>query len=283
LSALSADITPIIYIRHPVDFYRACLQQQLKSNNRCYPPKSPNLQRSIVESEAAFSRRPQLVAFDRQKLLGGDIIEDFTTRFLAPWVKPADMPRFQSNVGLSAEALVLMARLRAEAGNNYEASRHVARLTPRLEALDRKDPPAQSLTLLPDVAAAALRSATSYRWLAETGQLEIPGLDVGKIDGAPVPEWMQTAPPETLFLHDPARLARLRRRIEAHNPEFKPAALRKNGLGMPLAEPKPRLRDLLLRFLQQKLASAQVRNTGEAPAGNMSARQPSQGDRNEGT
>jgi hypothetical protein len=116
LSRLSDDITPVIYIRHPVDHYRARLQQTLKARDRCYPPRIPDLKAAILESEAAFSRRPELVVFDRKKLHGGDVVEDFATRFLAPCVTAAELPRIQANVGLSAEALVLMVRLRAESG-----------------------------------------------------------------------------------------------------------------------------------------------------------------------
>ncbi len=283
LSKLSADITPIIYVRHPVDHFRSLLQQWLKHRDTCFPPKGSNLKLAIQSAETAFSRRPELVVFDRKKLHGGDVVEDFATRFLAPWVTAAEMPRIQVNVGLSAEALVLMAMLRAEGGGTYEAAKNVARLIPDLEALDLSDPPAQPFTLLPEVAETALRSATSYRWLAETGQLEMPGLDASRIDGAPVPDWMLTSAPHTLFLHDPERLDRLRLAIESRNPEFKSGAWHKRRSVKPLTDSKPRLRDSLLRFLQQKLASSQDRKTGTAQARAETARPSSQGDRNEET
>ncbi len=80
----------------------------------------------------------------------------------------------------------------------------------RLTVLDLEDPPSRPLTLRPDVAEAALRAATCHRWLVETGRLRIPGLDPARIDGAPVPAPLRSAAPESLFSHDPARLARLR-------------------------------------------------------------------------
>jgi len=238
----------------------------------------------ILSTEAAFSRPAKLVTFDRSRLHGGDVVEDFATRFLAPWVQPADLPRFKSNVGLSAEALVLMVQLRAEGGATYETSRRVARLISHLEAMDRSDPPVQSLTLLPEVAEATLRSATSHRWLAETGQLEIPGLDISKIDGAPLPGWMRSAPPESLFQHDPERLDRLRISLEAlqrrATPDKQPT--QQSGPTIP-QRTQPRMRDSLLRFLRRKLASLQHRKTGTAQAGAETARLSSQGDRNEET
>jgi len=303
LAKLSDDVTPVVYVRHPVDHYRARLQQRLKTNSQILPPLNRDVKGSLLDTEAAFGRAPELVAFDRKGLHGGDIVEDFATRFLDPWVKADDLPRFKTNVGLSAEALVLMIRLRAEGGDTYETSRRVARLIPRLEALDQSDPPAQTLTLLPEVAEAALRGATGHRWLAETGRLQIPGLDVDKIDGTLPPDWMNTAPPESLFFHDPERLKRLQASIEhflsepapgkqPKKPAQKPAepqALRTplkaptppKPTPKPLATPAPRIRDLLLRFLLRKLASWQDRNTGAVPTRESPDRRSSQGDHNE--
>lgn len=210
LAELSDDILPVIYVRDPVAQYRAGLQEWLKTENAPLPPAALPLREAVLETEAAFGRPPALVAFDRATLHGGDITADVVQRFLAPRVGPADVPPRVANVGRSAEALVLMAQLRAEGGATPEAARRVHRLLRRIRALDRDDPPAQPLTLRPDVARAALRAATGHRWLAETGRLTIPGLDVTCIDGAPVPEDLLTAPPESLFDHDPARLARLR-------------------------------------------------------------------------
>ncbi len=261
LSSLSSDIVPILYIRHPVHGFRATVQQRIKTSNQPIQPHGARLQTAILDTEAAFPTKLQMVAFDRSALHGGDIVADFATRFLSPLVKVTDLPTHSSNVGLSAEALMLMARLRDEGGNSDEVAHKLRRLTTHLEKLDRDDPPAQPLTLLPEVADAALRAAVSHRWLAETGRLQIPGLDISKIDGAPLPDWMQTAPPASLFLHDPKRLDRLR--------------------DHPSINPIPRIRDLLLRFLQRKLAFAQDRNTGAAPSGANSARRSSKGDRNE--
>lgn len=259
LSEFSTDITPVVYIRHPVDHYRSRVQQWLKHRDRPCQPVTGGIRTALLDTEAAFSRRPEVVAFDRKSLHGGDIIEDFATRFLAPWVKPSDLPRTQSNVGLSAEALVLMAQMRAELGGSYEASRIVVKMIRHLETLDAIDPPERSLTLLPEVAEAALRSATSIRWLVETGQLQLSNLDISQIDGTPPPEWMQKAPPETLFLHDGARLERLRSAMDLIRAEEK-SGKRPMKKTQPSAlasgkAPKASFRDQLMRYLLAKLAA----------------------------
>jgi hypothetical protein len=283
LSDLSGEIVPILYVRHPVHYYRSNLQQQLKVSNRPVRPQGSDIKRAVLETEAIFSHPLQLVAFDRSVLHGGDIVADFATRFLSPWVRPADLPDFQSNVSLSAEALVLMARLRNEGGNTDEISHRVSLMTQYLRKLDRDDPPSKPMELYPEVAEAALRSAVSHRWLSETGRLQIPDLDLGKIDGAPVPDWMMTAPPDTLFPHDPARLDRLRAAVDTYQPKrtFRPWPWQRRV--DPWVDPKPRKRDLLLRFLQQKLASVEDRNTGAVPSGAVSVRRSSQGEHNEDT
>ena len=126
----------------------------------------------------------------------------------------------------------------------------MARLKKHLIDFDRADPPLHPLALLPEVAEAALRSATCYRWLAETGRLVIPGLDIDRIDGAAVPDWMMTASPETMFPHDANRLARLRQTID----RLGPSPVR--GVTQSADSPKaPRLQDRLLQFLNRKLAT----------------------------
>jgi hypothetical protein len=277
LKPLSDDITPVVYIRHPVDHYRSRVQQWLKNRDRPFPPWDLKLRQAILDTEAAFGQRAELVTFDRKTLHGGDIIQDFALRFLQPYVKPGELPSVRRNVGLSAEALVLMSQIRAEMGGTYEAARQVVHLIRLLEKLDISDPPSQPFTLVPEVAEMALRTATGHRWLVETGRLQIPGLDLDRVDGAPVPEWMRTAAPTSLILHDPDRLKRLREAVKRHQSKL---AKRQSGAD-PSEKPKPRIQDLLLRFLFGKLASLQDRNTGAVPQRTSSVQGLSQGERNE--
>lgn len=252
LSPLSTDIVPIIYVRHPVALYRSILQELLKAESRPRPPVCQHLRETIVDTEAAFPHPPVLVAYDRTTLFHGDIVKDFAERFLAPWLEDLTLPPSQANPGLSAEALVLMAQMRVETGNTVEAARKVARLKGRLLDFDRQYPPKSPIALLPKVAEAALRSATCHRWLAETGRLQIPGLDVSRIDDAEVPDWMLTALPETMFPHDPQRLADLRQRIE------------QQGAG---AKRTLRLQDRLLRFLNRKITAFAEKAAVPSPTG----------------
>lgn len=262
LASLSDDVVPILYVRHPVDHYRSLLQEMLKAESRPFPPVSTGLRQAIEDTEAAFSNPPVLVAYDRTTLAQGDIVRDFANRFLMPGLGGLDLPPSQANRGLSAEALVLTARLREEGGPTVEAARRVAKLRPHMEEFDRTDPPARPLTLRPEVAEAALRSATCHRWLVTTGRLEIPGLDISRIDGAAVPDWMMTAAPETLFPHDPDRLARLRQVIDDRVTTMQRRQQRRDAEA---ERPAPRLVDRLLRALKRK--AGQMGGTGGGGGG----------------
>ena len=220
LAELDAEILPILYIRHPVDHFRARLQEWLKVENRPLPSPPQTLREVIADTETAFARPAALIAFDREGWRDGDITADFTSRFLAGLVPPGTVPARQENPGLSAEALVLLARLRALNGVSPEAVRRAARLIRPLAELDRIDPPSRPFALLPEVAEAVLRAATDHRWLIETGRLSPPGLDSDRIDGTPLPDWLRDAPPEALFPHDPARLCRLQDRLRQTHPDL---------------------------------------------------------------
>jgi hypothetical protein len=215
LSELAAEVTPILYIRHPVDHFRARLQEWLKVESRPLPAPPDSLQQAITDCETAFGRATELLAFDRACLAKGDITTDFSARFLAGMVPPGTLRPREENPGLSAEALVLLVRLRARGGAT-------ARLIRPLALLDQSDPPGQALALYPEVASATLRAATSFLWLAETGRLTLPGLDLAAIDGTPLPDWLRNAAPETLFPHDPARLRRLEDQLHLRHPELLP-------------------------------------------------------------
>lgn len=230
----------------------------MKQRDRPFPPWDLQLKQAILDTEGACGQPAHLVTLDRKTLHGEDVIKDFATRFLAPHVGPEDLPPVRKNVGLSAWALVLMSHIRAEKGGTYEVSRQVVRLIRLLESLDRSDPPSQPFTLRPEVAEMALRTARGHRCLVETGRLQIPGLDLDRIDGAPVPEWMRIAAPSSLLLHDSDRLKRLRDAVKRHQLQL---AKRRTGLN-PSEKPKLRIQDLLLRFLLGKLASLQDRKTG---------------------
>lgn len=251
LSQLANDIQPVIYVRHPVEHYRSALQELLKAESRPKPPVSQDLRREIEDTEAVFPLPPVFVAYDRSTLFQGDIVPDFASRFLAPLIGVVDLPDRQANLGLSAEVLVLMAQMRAKAGGDVMAARRVARLKAHFYEFDRTDPPAKPLALLPEVAEAALRSASCHRWLAETGRLVIPGLDTGRIDGATVPDWMMTAAPESMFPHDPDRLARLRQRID----QLGPLPIRGLARGTSVKRATPHLLDRFLRFLNRKIVA----------------------------
>jgi hypothetical protein len=277
LSDLSSDITPVMYVRNPVEHFRSRLQQSLKNSDLRRLPGNGRLIDSVRNAETAFGRQLEFVAYDRALLHGGDVVQDFAVRFMAPWVEASEIPTRTANESLSAEALVLMVELRAMAGGTYEASRRVATLVPELQALDRNDPAARPPTLLPEVAEAALRSATFNLWLAENGRLHLPGLDYAKIDNAEIPAWISEAPAHALFRHDPDRLARLRMAI-GPDPFHKSKDKRSVK---PSEKPKPRFQDMLLRFLLRKLASSQDRNTGAVPSRASPSRRSSQGDRDE--
>jgi hypothetical protein len=260
LSELSDDIVPIVYVRHPVHDFRSNVQQRLKSSNRPFLPHGIRIKNAVLDTEAEFPSPIQLVAFDRQVLQGGDIISDFAGRFLSPLVDPAELPAVRSNVGQSAEALVLMARLREELGDADGRGFKVV-INPQIRKLDRDDPTTQPLTLLPEVEEAVLRAAVSHRWLAETDRLQIPDLDIKKIDGAVLPDWIREAAPHTLFKHDPIRLDRMRLAYEAL--ERKQSADRESGKKMQTPDSRSNLNrgDKPLKTIERQLEPSRDHNS----------------------
>lgn len=103
------DITVMAYVRRPLSFAASAFQQKLKGGglsaldaNRLWPEYRPR----FSQLDEVFGRdRVILKPYDRQTLVGGDVVRDFAA-FLG--VEIAESPASEANIALSAEATALL-------------------------------------------------------------------------------------------------------------------------------------------------------------------------------
>jgi hypothetical protein len=153
-----------------------------------------------------------VLAFDPAVLGGGDVVSDFARRFLAEWLDPALIPAGRRHASLSAEASLVLARLRAEVapGRDWQPepkSRGVARHLEWLEARDG----APRARLRPGIAEAIRRASADYLWLRDRYGIAFPEIDYAAVDGTALPEGMAALPHEGIVEID----AGYQRRLQA--------------------------------------------------------------------
>jgi hypothetical protein len=110
LHSLADELRISAYLRSPAKAYLSVCQQKLKASQKIRPI-TPARYRQVIQSyQETFSQATiTLVPFERQTLLGQDIVSDFCTRFLSTTrLDPSAMVRADdSNVSLSAESMAL--------------------------------------------------------------------------------------------------------------------------------------------------------------------------------
>lgn len=207
LATLSEDIRPVIYVREPAALYLSRLQEKARVAARPLPPGPQAIRAAIEETEGAFGLPPALVAFDRARLIFGDVVADFVTRFLSDRIASAEVPTRSENPSLSAEAALILSRFRGLVAPDRDwqhdpLSRRLHRLLDRLERdEDRKHRP----RLRPGLAEAIRRASVDYLWLRNRFGLSFPQIDYAALDGAPLPAALARAPLEELVEIDGAR------------------------------------------------------------------------------
>lgn len=109
LARLGGTVQPVAYLRSPLAFALSAAQQQVKLAPLYLRDRRGALRRVIERMDAALPHPVDLNLYDRGTLLGGDIVEDFVTRYL-PGVEIGTLirPAMRDNSSLSSEAMAVL-------------------------------------------------------------------------------------------------------------------------------------------------------------------------------
>lgn len=111
LARFSRDISVVVYVRSPAQFYVSQAQQVLKASSRISPPR-PIEYRRIIEAYAGIAGEVAVIAYERAGLVGADITRDFLHRLGRADGLETETPQ-QANQTLSAEGMDILHRYRA--------------------------------------------------------------------------------------------------------------------------------------------------------------------------
>lgn len=189
LSELSDDIQPIVYVRDPANLYVSRLQQSSRNSGDIRPPSAEMVRKSIEQLEFVYGRKVRVRAFERNKLVGGDIVEDFVTSFLAEYLEPSLIPTVRENESISAEAMEISVNFRRVVwpNNNHIPFPKSKRLLGEIKRIEETYASVNKPVLRAGLAGQIRRASTDYIWLKDSYGVTFDTLDYGIIDGAPVP------------------------------------------------------------------------------------------------
>lgn len=179
LAQLTDDVVISLYVRDPADRYLSSLRQIAKSRGGVTPPR-PMAVRAFLESmETAFGRRPSVRVYDRSRLIGGDIVRDFTTAFLGERIPSDLVPTISSNESLSSEAAALLLSFRRNAAAETVGFRipEARVLRAAVTDVDASLPRGAPEELLPHVRAGIIASSIELDWLRAEYDIGLPRVD----------------------------------------------------------------------------------------------------------
>ncbi|MGB3624326.1 MAG: hypothetical protein WA989_00760 [Henriciella sp.] len=172
----------IAYVRAPHSMYLSLTQQRLKGDSRFTPPESYRRRIDLLlDAWNSCAEVGSLTVrnFDRTRLIGGDVINDFEHCLRrASGQSVLHLPRSNENATLSAEQLIVLQRyrrivLKAHDGKLHPASQALIRYFERLDTLGFPG----SKPALTDAALASLCDAN--RQIVDATNARFPGLELG--------------------------------------------------------------------------------------------------------
>jgi hypothetical protein len=183
------ELTFSVYVRRPSAHYLSLLTQSLRHSAALKPAASFRVRPRIEALRGAFPEARVVPAlFEREVLVGGDIVPDFVARFLGPFgVSPEEVPALrEANVSVSGESTEILMSFRRDAfpGCDNRPEHASATLFEALAGIEARIG-ARRPVLRPEVAAWLDGADEDVAWLAGEYGLTFPGLAAG--DAPPPP------------------------------------------------------------------------------------------------
>lgn len=171
-----------LYIRDPADRWLSHFQQSARHSSAPMPLYSARFRPQIEAIRATFGSAPIVRAYDREQLIGGDIVQDFTTAVLGASTWQTSIASHVANEALSPEALAVVFDFRHVnyAGRRGEGGNSTGRLITDLQGIEAHVPRSRPLELRPEIREELTRAAIDLPWLRDEYGITFPGIDYGQ-------------------------------------------------------------------------------------------------------
>lgn len=179
---IADELVLSLYIRDPADRWLSQFQQSARHSSAPMPLYSARFRPQIEAIRATFGSAPIVRAYDREQLIGGDIVQDFTTAVLGASTWRTSIASRSANEALSPEALAVVFDFRHVnyAGRRGKGGNSTGRLITDLQGIEARMPRACPLELHPEIRAELTRAAIDLPWLRDEYGITFPGIDYGQ-------------------------------------------------------------------------------------------------------
>ncbi len=211
LRGFADEIIPVAYVRDPIGRFVSTTQENAKLDHR-WRTYNYRTMRAAIELAERDIGRITLLPFERSKLIGGDVVRDFSARYIEQHLPSGLRPVADRNTSLSAEALLLTSEM-----NRYLETDKLKRRRPtnyaRFDAVRKADQSLcfgdRRLRIKPEIAAQVLASSVDHVWLARERGISFASLDGVEVKDERPPFADNINLISDIFDYDPRRLAAL--------------------------------------------------------------------------
>lgn len=216
LGEISSRIDIVMYVREPAVRFAALLQQGAKQDRPIRPIDGTQVQRGLPRVEDAFGQKVNVCLYERDSLIGNDIVTDFVKRFVTPVVGDVVAPTLDSNESISAEAAVtLLGPHERKDIRSLRQKLGFGRFRDVVLRVDNALPGKRSARLKPSFAADIRRANLDALWLRERHGIVFSDFDYGQVDGV-LPDYDTTKlRAADLLALDETRLREMERSVVA--------------------------------------------------------------------
>lgn len=187
-----STVTVVSYVRSPVSDYFSRLAQRIRTGNPIPAPSCRPIREVISFYSSQFPGNVEVHPFDRKQLRGGDILQDFISRYIPPAlpaVEGAKTRAFNSSLPWSLLRVLQQIRQIAQPDRESPSISTKARINQAIKDYLHLYPnePVYKIGLKPEVVEYISRSAIDYLWLREQFGVEFSELDYAQIDTSLTP------------------------------------------------------------------------------------------------
>ncbi len=183
LGEITSNIVLSAYIREPASSFLSARQQNAKHRAELLPPYPMIIRPRLEAIEEAFEMRVSLRPYDRDQMIGGDIVQDFTTTFLADYVDPTLIAGNQANESLSAEAISITQKYRRQFFSGFDD--HIFPedriLKNMIVAAEQKLGVSKRPKLHPEIAEYVNYSSTDFIWIRDRYGISFPTISYDRL------------------------------------------------------------------------------------------------------
>jgi len=189
LAEISPFIISVIYVRAPADHYLSACQQNIKHKFEFRQPHPMECRKKIEYIREHLHSELYVRGFEKNQLVGNDLVVDFITNYLSEYISPKMVPTQIKNTSLSAEAMELLHSYKHMPSNpkpefkNRKVSKFLRKIIRHEKIIGGES---SKPVLLPRLRAEINNASIELTWLQNEFNITFYNVNYANINGSPI-------------------------------------------------------------------------------------------------